>query len=63
MLINILILHMIKIQLERSDALFQGGEKQSSDKTNVPDRFAESILNESNTSCPMIFGNGREGTE
>lgn len=25
MLINILILHVIKIQLERSDVLFQGG--------------------------------------
>lgn len=62
MLINILILHMIKIQLERSDVLFQGG-KQSSDRTNVAGRFAESTPNESSKSCPMSFGNGQEGID
>lgn len=44
-------------------SFFKGGEKQSSDRTNVADCFAESTPNESNKSCPMIFGNGQEGIE
>lgn len=42
---------------------FKGGEKQSSDRTNVAGRFAESTPTESSKSCPMSFGNGQEGID
>ena len=42
---------------------FKGGEKQSSDRTNVAGHFAESTPNESNKACPMSFGNRHEGID